>query len=110
MPQKYTQPWVLRSGMAQKNQLNFTHPVKYSFTQLEKPRKTWVIEGFIQKSGNLKINLQSTENFDLIMILWTQICEKTMLLIISTSQNFYAVKSVHVNYIIPQIWLNMAEI
>ena len=35
-----------------------------------------------------------------------------MLLIISTSQNFYAVKSVHVNvsYIIPQIWLNMAEI
>ena len=39
----------MRAGMAQKTQPGFTHPVKSGFTQLEIPRKTWVILGFIQK-------------------------------------------------------------
>ena len=60
----------------------------------------------------MKINSQSRKNFDIILILWIQICEKTMLFIIFISQKFCVVKSVHVNlsYIIPQIYINMAEI
>ena len=60
----------------------------------------------------MKINSQSRKNFDIILILWIQICEKTMLLMIFISKKFCVVKLVHVNlsYIIPQIYMNMAEI